>query len=127
MAREKYSELKLQAQFIKASPAYLTALGGSVKQGAFGSGAGIDVARMTGNVTNLFIIRQAVYNSLDSTDYRLTLPVSGKDVSVPQLSSTLTLNGRDSKIHVTDYDAGGTHVLYSTAEIFTWSEPCLAG
>ena len=32
------------------------------------------------------------------------------------------MNGRDSKIHVTDYDVGGTNLLYSTAEIFTWKK-----
>ena len=32
----------------------------------------------------------------------------------------MTLSGRDSKWHVTDYDLGGTTLLYSTAEIFTW-------
>jgi len=34
----------------------------------------------------------------------------------------LTLNGRDSKVHVTDYDVGGTNLLYSTAEVFTWKK-----
>jgi len=38
------------------------------------------------------------------------------------LSPTLTLNGRDSKIHVTDYDLGGISMLYSSAEIFTWKK-----
>ena len=42
-------------------------------------------------------------------------------MSIPQLSSDLTLNGRDSKIHVTDYELGGSiNLLYSTADIFTW-------
>jgi beta-galactosidase len=34
----------------------------------------------------------------------------------------LTLNGRDSKIHVTDYDVDGVNLLYSSAEIFTWKK-----
>jgi len=34
----------------------------------------------------------------------------------------LTLSARDSKWHVTDYDLGGTNLLYSTAEIFTWKK-----
>ena len=50
----------------------------------------------------------------------LTLPTSVGNLSIPQLGGTLTLNGRDSKIHVVDYDINGTTVLYSTAEIFTW-------
>lgn len=44
----------------------------------------------------------------------------GKDViTIPQLGGTLTLNGRDSKIHVTDYDVGGINLIYSTADIYT--------
>ena len=48
------------------------------------------------------------------------MPTSQGNITIPQLQGTLTLNGRDSKIHVTDYDLGGTNLLYSTAEIFTW-------
>lgn len=73
-----------------------------------------------GDVTNFYVVRHAAYNSLESTNYRLTVPTSHGNVSIPQLSSTLTLNGRDSKIHVTDYDLGGLTLLYSTAEVFTW-------
>jgi hypothetical protein len=40
--------------------------------------------------------------------------------TIPQLGGSLTLSGRDSKWFVTDYDLGGTTLLYSTAEIFTW-------
>ena len=43
-------------------------------------------------------------------------------VSVPQLTGSLTLSGRDSKWHVTDYDVGGVVLEYSTAEIFTWKK-----
>jgi hypothetical protein len=43
-------------------------------------------------------------------------------IVAPQLGGSLTLSGRDSKFHVTDYDIGGTTVLYSTAEIFTWKK-----
>ncbi|PQE22525.1 Glycoside hydrolase family 35 protein [Rutstroemia sp. NJR-2017a BVV2] len=70
--REKYSELKLEAQFLKVSPAYLLTSVGTL--------------------------------------------------TIPQLNGSLTLSGRDSKWHVTDYDLGGTTLLYSTAEIFTWKK-----
>lgn len=32
------------------------------------------------------------------------------------------MNGRDSKIHVADYNVSGTNIVYSTAEIFTWKQ-----
>ena len=41
-------------------------------------------------------------------------------LTIPQLGGKLTLLGRDSKIHVADYPVGDHHLLYSTAEIFTW-------
>jgi len=43
-------------------------------------------------------------------------------VSIPQLGGSLTLSGRDSKWHVTDYDLGGIVLEYSTAEILTWKK-----
>lgn len=40
-------------------------------------------------------------------------------MTIPQLGGTLTLNGRDSKVQVTDYDVGGYNLLYSSADIYT--------
>lgn len=77
---------------------------------------------LLGNVTNFFVVRHAAYNSLESTPYTITVPTSKGDLTLPQLNGTLTLNGRDSKVHVTDYNLGGENLLYSTAEIFTWQK-----
>jgi beta-galactosidase len=38
------------------------------------------------------------------------------------MGGRLSLNGRDSKFHVIDYDIGGINLIYSTAEIFTWKK-----
>lgn len=129
LTREKYSEAKLEANFIMASPAYLTAIPQNNTY-ANGSYTGNDALAVTallagGNVTDFFVIRHAAYNSLASTDYHITLPTSQGNITIPQLSSPashLTLNGRDSKWHVTDYDVGGVNLLYSSAEIFTWKK-----
>lgn len=43
-------------------------------------------------------------------------------MTIPQLGGRLSLNGRDSKIHVSNYDVSGTDIVYSTAEIFTWKK-----
>ena len=58
----------------------------------------------------------------DAATYKLTVTTSKGALSVPQLGGILTLSGRDSKWHVTDYDLGGTNLLYSSAEIFTWKK-----
>lgn len=52
----------------------------------------------------------------------MKLKTSQGTLTIPQLDGKLTLSGRDSKWHVTDYDLGGTNLLYSTAEIFTWKK-----
>ncbi|KAK5021119.1 hypothetical protein LTR60_000118, partial [Cryomyces antarcticus] len=122
VTREKYSEAKLEANFLQASPAYLTAVSqdNSHANGSYTDSSAIAVTALFGNVTRFFVARHAAYNSLASTNYKLTVPTSQGNITIPQLGGTLTLNGRDSKIHVTDYDLGGINLLYSSAEIFTW-------
>ena len=65
---------------------------------------------------------QLKYNSMRSIPYKLKLPTSAGNITIPQLGGTLSLHGRDSKIHVTDFEAGGYNILYSSAEIFTWKK-----
>jgi len=122
VAREKYSEMKLEANFLQASPAFLTAIAQneSYANGSYTGNSALAVSALLGNVTNFFVIRHAAYNSLANTEYSITLPTSQGNIPIPQLGGTLSLWGRDSKFHVTDYDVGGINLLYSTAEIFTW-------
>lgn len=82
----------------------------------------ITVTPLFGNKTNFYVTRQTKYNSLASTLYKLKLQTSAGNITIPQLGGLLSINGRDSKIHVTDYDVGGFNLLYSTAEIFTWAK-----
>ncbi|KAF7861742.1 uncharacterized protein EAF02_010696 [Botrytis sinoallii] len=124
ITREKYSELKLEANFLKVSPAYLTTSVGAAANGTYTSSNAITTTPLLGNgtVTNFYIVRHSDYQTLASTNYKLTVTTSQGALTIPQLNSSLTLNGRDSKWHVTDYDIGGTSLLYSTAEIFTWKK-----
>jgi len=106
-----------------ASPAYLTAVPGNASSGSFADTKAIEVTQLMGNPTNFYAARHSAYNSLMSTPYRLTLRTSSGNVTIPQLNdfaTSLTLNGRDTKIHVSDYDLGGINLIYSSAEIFTW-------
>ena len=109
------------ANILQASPAYLTAIPGNGTNRGFANTDQLVVTPLTRNLTNFYVVRHANYSSLASTKYRIRLRTIQGSVSVPQLSSDLTLNGRDSKIHVTDYNLGGSiNILYSTADIFTW-------
>ncbi|KAJ5242615.1 uncharacterized protein N7469_000942 [Penicillium citrinum] len=120
---EKYSEQKLQANFLKVSPAYLTATPGRGVNGSHGTPSSIAVTPLYGNGThtNFYLIRHANFSSISSTEYKLQLFMSIGNISISQLDGHLTLNGQDSKLHVTDYDLGGINLIYSTADILTWA------
>lgn len=124
VTREKYSEAKLEAVFVKTSPAYYTATPQNMSiAGQFVNTDEISVTQSVGEYgTNFYFIRHTNYSSLASTSYMLTVPTSRGNVTIPQLGGTLTLNGRDSKISVTDYKLGRINMLYSSSDIFTWQE-----
>ncbi|PSN72899.1 lactase [Corynespora cassiicola Philippines] len=121
--REKYSEQKLQANFFKVSPDYLAAARGNASNTTWTTTPDILVTPAFGeNGTGFYFLRHARYNSQATTSYKLKIPTTAfGNITVPQLNDTsLTLNGRDSKVHVSDYDVGGTTLVYSTAEVYTW-------
>jgi hypothetical protein len=120
--REKYSEQKVQANFLKVSPAYLTATRGNASSTKWTTSSDLTVTPAFGGSTGFYFLRHSKYNSLASTSYKLRISTSAfGNITVPQMNgTTLTLNGRDSKVHVSDYDIGGATLVYSTAEVYTW-------
>lgn len=72
--------------------------------------------------TNFYFVRQATVNKTTITDYtlRVNSTTLGNGVTVPLSGGTLTLNGRESKILVTDYNFGSSKLVFSTAEVLTW-------
>lgn len=119
LIREKYAEAKLISQFIKASPAYLTATPGNLTNTTYVSTSDITTTPIFGNATTFYVTRHSDYTSLALTPYSLTVPTTVGNVTIPQLGGTLTLLGRDSKVQVTDYDVGGYSLLYSSSDIYT--------
>ncbi|KAH8589576.1 beta-galactosidase [Bisporella sp. PMI_857] len=119
VTREKYSELKLQANFLQVSPAYLTAM---PQDGIFANTTKLITTRLapTEQGGTFYIVRHSDWTSVNTTKYTLLLEASGQNLTIPQLGGGLSLVGRDSKIHVVDYDVSGIRLIYSTAEIFTW-------
>ena len=121
VSREKYSELKLEAQFLKVSPGYLVATPQPLSSNKYNTNSALSTTPVTGPNGSFWVIRHTDYASTASSAYSLMLTTSAGTVRVPQLGGSLTLNGRDSKIHVTDYPIGSNFtLLYSTAEVFTW-------
>ncbi len=120
MLREKFSEQKLQANFFKAVPAYLTATPGVARNGSLGAPPQLAVTPLIGNrSSNFYVVRHADFRSKAATAYRLQIATSSGNLTVPQLGGRLTLNGRDSKIHVTDLAVGRTKLIYTTAEVLS--------
>ena len=122
--REKYSETKLEAYFLRSSPAYLTAKPGDQTNGTLASVPDIGYTPLvdTMSQTSFYVVRHADFRSTDDTNYRFTLPTSIGNVTLPQASDELLLQGRDAKIFVTDYDVGGVNLIYCTADILTWAK-----
>ncbi|VUC34740.1 unnamed protein product [Clonostachys rosea] len=122
--REKYSELKLQAQLFKVAPGYLTSSLDSSGANYSSTSSVSIVARLNDDPEdgNFFVARQTKYWDTTSVNYTLLIPTSMGVLAVPQLGGVLSLIGRDSKVHVSDFSVGDTNLLYSTAEIFTWKE-----
>ena len=124
----KYHEAKTLANMLRAfGDAYLTATPGNATNGSSIVGnADFAVTPLYGSgdiSTNFYVVRHANYSYQAATQYKLSVSTSLGDIKIPQLSTyatSLTLNGRDSKIHVTDFDLGpGGNLVYTSAEIFT--------
>lgn len=122
ITREKYSELKLFGNFVKVSPSYLLADPGNQTTG-YTNTSNLTVTPLKAEgLTSYYVVRHTDYSSQASTPYKLRLATSSGNVTVPQLGGELSLNGRDSKVHVADYNVSGTNIVYSTAEVFTWKQ-----
>lgn len=122
--REKYYELKLEANFLKVSPAYLTATSEMVTTNMTSSPA-ISVTKLVGkqNNTNFYVLRHTDFTSTASTEYTLNLNSSLGLREVPTMANRqLVLNGRDSKMFVTDYDINGINMFYTTSDVYTWTK-----
>ncbi|CAK7244442.1 MAG: hypothetical protein STHCBS139747_005981 [Sporothrix thermara] len=143
--REKYSEQKLQAQFLRVSPAYLTAAAGNATNGSsliFADTAAVSTTPLLDSAsgTGFYVVRQADWTSTATVTFRMTLNTSSQGlVSIPQQLGSgsrsrsrsrsrdkkkkeLALFGRDAKVMVTDYDMGGVSLVYCTADIMTWAK-----
>ncbi|OAA47981.1 beta-galactosidase lacA [Cordyceps fumosorosea ARSEF 2679] len=121
--REKYSELKLEALFNRASPSYLLTTPGDLSTTRYTDNVNIAVTPLQSNGTgDYYVVRHSDYQLTTSASYKLRLPTSNGTITVPQTGGSLTLPGRDTKIHVTDYPVGNHTLQYCTAEIFTWQK-----
>lgn len=71
---------------------------------------------------SFFVTRKTAYRDAAAIQYTLNLPTSRGTLAIPKLGGSLTMPGRDTRIHVTDYPLGDSLLVYCTAEIFTWQK-----
>lgn len=105
---------------MQVSPAYLTTQPDNGSFGIYTDTHDLVVTRLSGSPTSFYIIRHSDLTSFNSTPYKFNVPTSLGNLSIPQLGGSLSLNGRDSKFHVVDYDMGSINLIYSTFEILSW-------
>ena len=74
--REKYSEVKLQANFLRVSPAYLTAVPLQSINGSYVDTDDLAVTRLSGNVTGFYVVRHAAVCTLSANVFRRVLILS---------------------------------------------------
>ncbi|GJJ09054.1 hypothetical protein Clacol_003276 [Clathrus columnatus] len=118
---DKFDELKRQGLFLRSSPELRkTDWIGDTSTGAVsvnGSAAFVTLLHNPGTNTGFYIARQHDSTSTASTDFSLSVDTSKGVLSVPRTFSSINLNGRQSKVIVTDYTFGGSQLLYSTASV----------
>lgn len=112
---------------MRVSPGYMTASVGNATNSEYSDNTGITITPLINANTkagNYYVARQTDYSATGSVSYSLKLPTSEGTLTIPQMEGTLSLHGRDSKVHLTDYPLGKVYsLLYSTCEVLTWMEP----
>ncbi|TRM69220.1 glycoside hydrolase family 35 protein [Schizophyllum amplum] len=123
VANAKMNEMRLQGLFLRVSRDLLGA--SYVDNGtSYTTNGAVYTTELRNSDTGaaFYFLRQNDSTSLDTETTQLTVQTSLGELTIPT-ESDITLAGRDSKIIVVDYVFGeaGTTILYSTAEITTWT------
>ncbi|KAF4577239.1 hypothetical protein EYR36_005226 [Pleurotus pulmonarius] len=118
----KFDELKRQGLFLRSSPElFKTDWVGDTSTGATSTTSAAAFATLLRNPdteSGFYILRQADVTSTTVVNFKLNALTSAGNILVPSVASAITLDGRQSKVVVTDYAWGSSRLLYSTAQIF---------
>ena len=79
VVREKYSELKLQAYFLQASPEYLTAIPHNAVAGTYTNATGLIISPLLGqqnSSASFYIVRHSDFQTLEVTSYSFNVQTS---------------------------------------------------
>ncbi|KAG9080887.1 hypothetical protein FRC06_006028, partial [Ceratobasidium sp. 370] len=117
----KFAEIKLQSLFLHASPNYHLA-------GRIGTGTSYtnsnrifttNLATTSGQ--SFYIVRQTTNANTARVTFALKVNTKAGELKIPQYGGSMALDGRESKIVVTEYPFGGSVLRYTTAEVATWA------
>ncbi|RDX44153.1 hypothetical protein OH76DRAFT_1487358 [Lentinus brumalis] len=121
----KFDELKRQGLFLRSSPSFRkTDWIGETSTGIpgvtlNGSAAFLTLLNNPDTGTNFLIARQANSTSTANTTFSVQVPTSKGTLTLPQTTGSIALNGRQSKLIITDYPFGAHgSVLFTTASVF---------
>jgi hypothetical protein len=119
---DKYQETKIFAQFLRVARdlTKVDLIGNGTE---YTSTTAIFTSELRNPNTNaaFYVTIHSSSPSTDLTPFQLYVSTSAGNLTIPQQAENLVLNGRESKIIVTDFGVGNEKLIYSTAEIFTVS------
>ncbi|KAG8687962.1 hypothetical protein FRC08_011692, partial [Ceratobasidium sp. 394] len=117
----KFAELKLQSLFLHASPNYH--LAGRIGTGtSYSNSSQIFTTNLaTTSGQNFYIVRQTTNANTARVEFALKVNTKAGVLTIPQYGGLMALDGRESKIVVTEYPFGGSVLRYTTAEVATWA------
>ncbi|KAI0074511.1 glycoside hydrolase family 35 protein [Panus rudis PR-1116 ss-1] len=123
VATSKMNEMRLQGLFLRVSRDLLGAT--LIANGTnYTSSSAVHTAELRNLETGtaFYFVRHDDSTSLARTQTQLNVTTSAGQLAIPK-NESLVLDGRESKILVTDYVFGASKakIIYSTAEILTWT------
>lgn len=120
MIGDKYYETKVFAQFVRVARD-LTKVDLINNGTEYASTPLIYTSELRNPDTNaaFYVTIHTSSPSTDLTSFKLDVSTSEGNLTIPKYASDIVLDGRQSKIIVTDFPVGKQKLVYSTAEILT--------
>jgi hypothetical protein len=119
---DKYSEVKLLGYFIRsAKDLPLVERGANGTNLTTNSNVFTQILYNVENHAQFYVVRHSNTTLQTSLSFKQNMTTSLGNFQVPQHAADVRINGRDSKILVSDYNAGNQKIIYSTAEILAVS------
>ncbi|KAG9233709.1 putative beta-galactosidase [Amylocarpus encephaloides] len=119
---DKFQETKLFGQFLRVARD-LTKVDRIRNSTNYASTSDIFTTELRNPDTNgaFYVTAHTFSPSTALTTFKLKVSTSVGNLTIPQYNSSIVLNGRESKILVTDFKIGNEKLIYSTAEVLTVS------